>query len=224
MSYLITQLWICLLIAAAIGAIFGYWLAKSSCRKNLDELDANWQRKFDKSINNQTQNLSDTNASATIPAAASIEEIEDVAPIAAAVNDLSSYDIEEVEGIGKSYGKKLRDMGISTTEQLLNKCCNLDGRIMVAEQIGIEDFVVHKWASMSDLMRINGIEGQYSELMVYAGIDSAQDLAQQNAGTLHNSLSSANDQQNRVKTIPDESSLALMIDQAKSLNAIMQDH
>jgi predicted flap endonuclease-1-like 5' DNA nuclease len=223
MSYLITQLWVCLLIAAAIGAFFGYWFAKSSCRKKLDELDARWQRKLDDSVNKHTDNLSDSSTAAAIPVpATNIDEPAVATPIAP-VKDQSSYDVEEVEGIGKSYGKKLRDMGISTTEQLLNKCCNLDGRITVAEQIGIEDFVVHKWASMSDLMRISGIEGQYSELMVYAGIDSVQVLAQQNADSLYSKLSSANDQQNRVKSVPEASSLELMINQAKSLNEIMQD-
>ena len=93
----------------------------------------------------------------------------------------------------------------------------------VAEHVGIEDFVVRKWASMSDLMRLSGIEGQFSELMVYAGIDSVQDLGQQSAGALHNRLSGSNQEQNRVKEIPDERSLDLMISQAKSLKAIMQD-
>ena len=141
----------------------------------------------------------------------------------ASMAEQSSYDVEEIEGIGKSYGKKLRDLGISTTEQLLNQCCNLDGRIYVAEQIGIEDFVVQKWASMADLMRINGIEGQFSELMVYAGIDSTQDLGQQKATALYKKLSTSNQEQNRVKTLPDEALLDQMINQAKSLNIIMQD-
>ncbi len=220
MSYLITQLWICLLIAAAIGAIFGYWLAKSSCRSKLDYLDATWRRKLEDSTNEHTRKLAEINKSTVVPAA--VAEVS--APSAKPVADQSSYDIEEVEGIGKSYGKKLRDIGISTTEQLINQCCNLDGCITVAEQIGIEDFVVHKWASMSDLMRINGIEGQFSELMVYAGIDSVQDLGQQNAGTLHNKLATVNEEQNRVKVVPDESALGLMINQAKSLKTVMQDN
>ena len=53
--------------------------------------------------------------------------------------------------------------------------------VTVAEHVGIEDFVVHKWASMCDLMRLSGVEGQFSELMVYAGINSVHDLSQQSA-------------------------------------------
>ncbi|NNC68321.1 MAG: DUF4332 domain-containing protein [Gammaproteobacteria bacterium] len=213
MSYLIQQMWLCLLLAALLGALIGWWLAKSSCRNKLDDLDASWRRKLDDQERDHSRKLKD----ASTPAAAGTA----VSMISMA--EQTSYEVEEVEGIGKSYGQKLRDIGISTTEQLLNQCCNMNGRVTVAEHVGIEDFVVRKWASMSDLMRLSGVEGQFSELMVYAGIDSVQDLGQQSAGALHNKLSTTNDQQKRVKTIPDESSLELMISQAKSLKAIMQD-
>lgn len=219
MSYLIQQMWLCLLLAALLGAVIGWWFAKSSCRSKLDDLEASWRRKLDDRANEHSRTLADLNKSTS--ALSPVTKVS--APAVETVNDPSSYDIEEVEGIGKSYGKKLRDIGISTTEQLLNQCCNLEGRIAVAEQIGIEDFVVHKWACMSDLMRINGIEGQYSELMAYAGIDSVQDLGKQNVSSLHSKLSTVNEEQNRVKVIPDESSLGLMINQAQSLNPIMQD-
>ena len=213
MSYLIQQMWLCLLLAALLGALIGWWLAKSSCRNKLDDLDASWRRKLDDQERDHSRKLKD----ASTPAAAGTA----VSMISMA--EQTSYEVEEVEGIGKSYGQKLRDIGISTTEQLLNQCCNMNGRVTVAEHVGIEDFVVRKWASMADLMRLSGVEGQFSELMVYAGIDSVQDLGQQSAGALHNKLSTTNEQQKRVKTIPDESSLELMISQAKSLKAIMQD-
>jgi hypothetical protein len=213
MSYLIQQMWLCLLLAALLGALIGWWLAKSSCRSKLNDLDASWRRKLDDQDKNYSRKLED----ASTPAAAG------TAATMISIAEQTSYEVEEVEGIGKSFGQKLRDMGISTTEQLLNQCCNMNGRVTVAEHVGIEDFVVRKWASISDLLRLSGVEGQFSELMVYAGIDSVQDLGQQNAGALHSKLSATNQEQNRVKTILDESSLDLMISQAKSLKTIMQD-
>jgi hypothetical protein len=214
MNYLIQQMWICLLIAALLGALIGWWLAKASCRSRLEELEENWRRKLDDKEKGYARRLED----------ASKPAVAETAALMVSRAEQTSYEVEEVEGIGKSYGKKLRNLGISTTEQLLNQCCNMDGRITVAEQIGIEDFVVRKWASMCDLMRLSGVEGQLSELMVYAGIDSVQDLGQQNATALHTTFSASNHQeQHRVKTVPDESSLALMISQAKSLKTIMQD-
>jgi len=213
MGYLITQLWICLLGATIIGAVIGYWLAKSTCKSKLADLDESWQRKLNDKESDYSRKLEEASKPAATGTATQMISMA----------EQTSYDVEKVEGIGKSYGKKLRDMGISTTEQLLNQCYNLNGRITVAEQIGIEDFVVNKWASMSDLMRISGIEGQLAELMVYAGIDSVQNLGQQNTDVLHRKLTTTNQEQHRAEIIPDESTLELMVSQAKPLKAIMQD-
>jgi len=213
MSYLIQQMWLCLLLAFLLGALIGWWFAKSSCQSKLGDLEADWRRKLDDKNRDYARKIED----ASLPAAAG------TAASMVSMAEQISYEVEEVEGIGPSYGKKLRAMGISTTEQLLNQCYNTDGCVTVAEHVGIEDFVVRKWASMSDLMRLSGIEGQFSELMVYAGIDSVQDLGQQSASALHSKLASSNQAQNRVKEIPNEGSLELMISQAKTLKAIMQD-
>ena len=212
MSYLIQQMWLCLLLAALLGVIIGWWLAKTSCRSKLNDLDASWQKKVDELDQEYATKLTEANKPAAAGTAAGvISKAEQV-----------SYEIEEVEGIGKSYGNKLRDKGITTTQQLLDQCCNIDGRIEIANHIGIEDFVVYKWASMCDLMRINGIEGQFAELMVYAGIDSVQDLGQQDTNKLYNNLLSSNDEQKRVKEIPDPRSLEMMIGEAKELPVLMQ--
>ncbi len=205
-------MWLCLLLAALLGAVFGWWLAKSSCCTKLDDLDASWKKKLDEQDQEYSTKLAEVNKPiAAGTAAGLISKAEQ-----------TSYEIEEVEGIGKSYGNKLRDKGIATTQQLLQKCCQMDGRIEVANHIGIEDFVVSKWASMCDLMRVSGIEGQFAELMVYAGIDSVQDLGQQDTNTLYNNLLSSNDEQKRVKEVPDPRSLELMIGQARNLPVLMQ--
>ena len=164
MGYLITQLWVCLLGAAIIGTATGYLLARSACRNRLEDLEESWKRKLDDKKNDYLRKLEEASKSSI--ATAKTQKIS--------IAEQTSYNVEEVEGIGKSYSKKLHDIGISTTDQLLNQCCNMNGCITVAEHVGIEDFVVSKWASMSDLMRISGLEGQLSELMVYAGIDSVQ--------------------------------------------------
>lgn len=213
MSYLISQMWLCLLIAALLGFIIGHWLAKLSNQKNLNDLEIDWQRKLDEKEKDYTSKLTKTDEPTVSSPAAKV-------PTKA---EQTSYPVEEIEGIGESYGKKLRDYDIATTQQLLDKCCDMEGRIEVANHIGIEDFVIFKWASMADLMRISGIEGQIAELMVYAGIDSTQALGQQEASSLHNKLSSSNAEQNRVKEIPHETSLEQMIGQARKLPALIHD-
>ena len=39
-----------------------------------------------------------------------------------------AYKIEEVEGIGPSYGAKLKEAGIDDTDDFLKLCCDAKGR------------------------------------------------------------------------------------------------
>ena len=215
MGYLIQQMWFCLLLAAILGAIIGWLLKSLFYRNQIDELEATWRSKCDRverERDSLQQQLADSSSAAVATATPS-----------AAPSKVTSYPVEEVEGIGKKYGKVIREMEITTTQEFLDKCCQMEGRIQVAEKVGIEDFVVGKWASMCDLMRVPGIRGQFAELMVYAGIDSVQDLAKQNPERLHNVLATSNEEQNRVRTVPGASSLESMINQAKTLNPVLKD-
>ena len=212
MTYLFMQMWICLLLAAAIGILVGWLLGGISSRKKLEELDESWQKKFAQKEVHSKEQANESSSPATNTSEPSIAKVPQ-----------SNFDVEEIEGIGKSYGAKLRDVGVITTQQLLDKCHNLDGRIEIANHIGIEDFVIQKWASMADLMRVSEIDGQFAELMVYAGIDSVQDLAEQDVANLFATLNQTNTEQQRVKSLPDVTSLEIMIAEAKSLPAKMKD-
>jgi predicted flap endonuclease-1-like 5' DNA nuclease len=72
-----------------------------------------------------------------------------------------SYDIEEIEGIGPSYGKKFRSFGVSTTVDFADKFLDDDKAIeKAAKDTGITVNAIKAWASMADLMRLPGVDGQ----------------------------------------------------------------
>ena len=48
-----------------------------------------------------------------------------------------AYKIEEIEGIGPAYKEKLTTVKIATTDDLLEMCCNPEGRKAVAEKTGL---------------------------------------------------------------------------------------
>lgn len=218
MSYLISEMWACLLIAAVIGAVLGWMLRSISCNTKLEEQDAQWRQKV-KQLESEADK---TQTSATT--AKSIVQDEASSPIpSSSKGTQTSYDVEELDGIGNTFGSKLRDKGISTTQQLLGACESLDGRIEIANHIGIEDFVVQKWASMADLVRVSGIEGTLSELMVYARIDSVEILGEQEASTFLNKLTKINNEQQRVESLPNLTTLEIMIAEAKSLPKKLAD-
>ncbi len=218
MSYLISEMWACLLIAAVIGAVLGWMLRSISCNTKLEEQDSQWRQK----VKQLESEVDKTQTSATT--AKSIVQNEASSPIpSSSKGTQTSYDVEELDGIGNTFGSKLRDKGISTTQQLLGACESLDGRIEIANHIGIEDFVVQKWASMADLVRVSGIEGTLSELMVYARIDSVEILGEQEASTFLNKLTKINNEQQRVESLPNLTTLEIMIAEAKSLPKKLAD-
>lgn len=217
MSYLIYQMWACLLIAAAIGAVIGWMLRGISCNTKLDKQDIEWREKFKQQESEQSQNES------SIHVASDTTEFKDSAAAPSSKGIQTSYEVEELEGIGSNFGSKLRDKGIATSQQLLNACGSLDSRIEIANHIGIEDFVIQKWASMADLMRVSGIEGTLSELMVYARIDSVEILGQQDAHTFLNKLTKINNEKTRVEALPNLTTLEIMIAEAQSLPKMLAD-
>ncbi len=139
------------------------------------------------------------------------------------IGDDYPYPVEEVEGIGKGFGRKLRSLGIETTEDLLQRCRTKDGWEDVADRIGLKErYVVRKWASMSDLMRIPGIMGQFAELLEFSGVESVQDLASREPSTLLARLAEVNAREHRVKELPELSAVSYWIERAKELDAVMK--
>lgn len=127
------------------------------------------------------------------------------------------YGIEEIEGIGPSYGEKLKAAQINNTDDLLRLCCDKKGRGKVAEATGISETHLLKWANMADLMRVKGVGKQYAELLEASGVDTIKELRHRNAENLAAKMSEVNGEKNLAKTSPAESLVREWIDQAKAM-------
>ena len=113
------------------------------------------------------------------------------------------YDIEEIEGIGPGYGKRLRSLGINTTCDLADKCLHDNGAIKkVSKKMSVDFDAVKAWASMADLMRLPGVDGQYAEIMQVVGVNSRNDLTQLNINTLHKDMTEFNAKKPIVPEVP----------------------
>lgn len=129
-----------------------------------------------------------------------------------------SYNIEEIEGIGPSYGEKLKAAGIKTTEKLLETAGTKKGRQTLAEDTGISEKLILTWVNHSDLMRIKGIGGQFAELLEAAGVDTVKELRHRNAENLEAKLDEVNEQKNLNKGNTGVAQIQGWIDQAKELD------
>jgi len=129
--------------------------------------------------------------------------------------------ITDIEGVGKSYAKKLKDAGISDVGSLLKKGASSAGRKAIAEKTGISDTLLLRWVNHADLFRIKGIGGEYAELLEASGVDSVPELAQRKAENLYQKIIDVNQIKKLVRKLPVQSQVANWIEQAKTLTKIV---
>jgi len=132
-----------------------------------------------------------------------------------------SYKIEEIEGIGPTYGEKLRAADIQTTDDLLKACAAPAGRKGMAEKTGLSEKQILKWANMADLMRISGVGEEYSELLEAAGVDTVKELKHRVPENLAMKMAEVNDAKKLTRQVPSAETVAKWVAQAKELPAVL---
>ena len=128
-----------------------------------------------------------------------------------------SYKIAEIEGIGPAYAEKLEAVGVKNTDDLLNRAASPKDRKKLAEETGISEKLILKWANHADLFRIKGVAGQFAELLEAAGVDTVKELRHRVAANLHPKLVEVNEAKNLCNRVPALSEVEKMIEQAKEL-------
>ena len=131
------------------------------------------------------------------------------------------YKIDQIEGIGEAYAKKLQEAGIKPTDDLLEKCAGKSGRTKLAEDTGISEKLILKWTNHADLFRINGIASQFAELLEAAGVDTVKELKHRVPANLHAKVTEVNNEKHLCNRVPSEAELTKIIEQAKELEAII---
>lgn len=135
---------------------------------------------------------------------------------------MANYPIEDIEGIGETYGEKLRSAGVNDTDALLVACKTPKGRSELAEKTGISDKLILEWANHADLYRIKGVGSEYADLLEEAGVDTVPELAQRNAANLATRMVEVNDAKKLVRSVPSESDVAGWVEQAKGMERALE--
>ncbi len=130
-------------------------------------------------------------------------------------------DIEFIEGIGTTYGSRLREIGIVNPQALLERGATRKGRSEIAEQTAIPESLILKWVNQVDLFRVKGIGSEYAEILEVAGVDTVLELAQRNPENLYNKLNQINSEHQRVRQLPGINQVEDWIKQAKELPRIL---
>lgn len=135
---------------------------------------------------------------------------------------MANYKIEDIEGIGATYGEKLREAGIEDTDALLEAGKTPKGRQEIEEKTGIGHGHVLKWVNMADLYRIDGVGSEYSELLEAAGVDTVKELKHRVPANLAAKMAEVNAEKSLTRTVPTESVVAGWVEQAKGLPGVVE--
>ena len=129
----------------------------------------------------------------------------------------NSYDIQEIEGIGPAYGRKLRSMGVDSTLDLIELFKKNSHRIdRAAQDMRVKPEAIRAWISMADLMRLPGVNSQCAELLQTIGISSAIELSITNAHSIHNEMLKFNQKYPVCPEIPSAETITTWILSAKN--------
>lgn len=129
--------------------------------------------------------------------------------------------IEYIEGIGDSFGQKLRDLGVVTVLDLMVHGATRRGRAELSAQSGIAQSSILTWVNHIDLFRIKGIAQQFAELLEESGVDTVMELAQRNPVNLHKRMTGLNEQRGLVRRTPHLSEVEDWVQQAKGLRRLI---
>jgi predicted flap endonuclease-1-like 5' DNA nuclease len=130
--------------------------------------------------------------------------------------------IEDVEGIGPVHAASLRAAGVATTDALLERGATARGRADLADITGVTPTLILEWVNHVDLMRIDGVGSEYSDLLEAAGVDSPAELAQRNAANLAQTFLELDAARpDWIRSVPSVTTVEDWIAQAKALPKIV---
>ncbi len=127
-----------------------------------------------------------------------------------------------IEGIGGTYEEKLKAVGVSSVEKLLEECSTKKGRTRLAEKTGITEKLILKWANHADLFRIKGVGSEYAELLEASGVDTVPELAKRKPDNLTAKMAEINGTGKLVRRVPTIRQVTAWVEQASKLPRIMQ--
>ncbi|MEJ5315087.1 MULTISPECIES: DUF4332 domain-containing protein [Anaerolinea] len=123
----------------------------------------------------------------------------------------------DIEGIGEVYAEKLKSVGVTSVEKLLELGSTPKGRDDLARQTGISQDLILKWVNRADLYRVKGIGSEYSDLLEAAGVDTVVELAQRNPEALYKKLDEINAEKKLVRRMPTPDQVKEWVEQARQL-------
>ena len=205
MSYLIQEISLYLFVAFIVGALYG-WLVRG----------IRSERDLNSHIGRHEQEIQKLRAENAL-LADRIEQLELIPASGAGEDWQSEYPLDVISDIELSTLPKLAEMQIHTTKDLWKYCHNDDAVYDLATRIGVEDFAIQRWVSISQLLRVANIEADDAALLEATEIYSLQDLSAQKPVRLGEKLAKNNEREKILSVLPEEEKLSAWIEHAQHI-------
>ncbi|MGE0056478.1 MAG: DUF4332 domain-containing protein [Dehalococcoidia bacterium] len=132
-----------------------------------------------------------------------------------------AYKLIDIEGIGEDRAAKLAEAGLTTTDQLLEVAGGATGRKKLADSTGISEKLILEWVNRADLMRINGVGSEFSDLLEAAGVDTVKELATRVPANLQAKMSEVNEAKKLTRRTPNLPEVEKWVAEAKTMEAMV---
>jgi predicted flap endonuclease-1-like 5' DNA nuclease len=130
---------------------------------------------------------------------------------------MMSLHVSKLRGITYELRGKLKQRGITYSDQLLEAAGGAEKRRGLAAATGIEEAVLSRLVCRADLARIKGIGAIFADMLELIGIDRVARLATQDATALHATLHELNLAERFARRAPTPEEVISWIAQAKAL-------
>jgi predicted flap endonuclease-1-like 5' DNA nuclease len=127
----------------------------------------------------------------------------------------------DIEGIGATHAKTLEGAGLTNTDHLLDAAGSASGRSKLAASTGLTEKQILEWVNRADLMRINGVGSEFSDLLEASGVDTVKELATRVPANLQAKMSEVNTAKKLTRRTPNLPEVEKWVAEAKTLKAMV---
>jgi hypothetical protein len=130
--------------------------------------------------------------------------------------------LDDMTGIPPEDRQKLEAAGMDSLGALLAQGLTRKTRAELAAESGVPADLILTWVNHIDLLRVQGIDSEYADLLAAAGVDTIPALGQSNPQVLHQQLLEANEAKTPTRKAPVLSQVIDWVEQAGRLPRYIQ--
>ena len=121
----------------------------------------------------------------------------------------------DIEGIGAVHAKTLAAAGLNSTDDLLEAAGSASGREKLASSTGLNATQILEWVNRADLMRVNGVGSEFSDLLEASGVDTVRELAIRVPANLQAKMNEINEAKKLTRRTPNLAEVEKWVAEAK---------